>query len=91
MRVNDLRNTIIAEDRPAIAEKFDAIAAIGSNRIAAIRPSMNVVQMIRGRFKRLRDSVFSFDSKAVYFKYKAKNYQRREMRHGSIGFQLFAP
>jgi hypothetical protein len=38
LRVNDLRNTIIAEDRRSIGEKFDFIAAIGSNRIAAIRP-----------------------------------------------------
>jgi hypothetical protein len=72
LRVNDLRNTIIAEDRPAIHAEFDAIAATRSNRIAAIRPRMIVVQMIRGRSKRFRDSAFGSGSKTVYFKYKAK-------------------
>jgi hypothetical protein len=70
LRVNDLRTTIIAEPRRAIQQEFDDITAIHRTMIAAIRPSMIVVQMIRGRSRTLRAKVICSDSKPVQFKYK---------------------
>jgi hypothetical protein len=52
----------------AISPKPDAIAAVRSNRIAAIGPSMIVVQMIHGRSTTLRAKLFNSDSKLVQFK-----------------------